>query len=1351
MFEGNTSNLPVRQFVRDLDAVDTAGRRVNSTFGGIGSAATVALGGAAVAAATALTGALLNAADASAVMEKKVLEIGTLMGGLTKGEMREMSNELGRLSIMTGQAIEPLAKARYDIVSAGFFKASESALVLDQSARLAVGGVTSVSTAADLLTTVINAYQLKASDARDVSDDLFTIVKYGKATMDDLGGSLGQLIAIAGPAGVSLDEVGAAVAALTSQGQSTPIAVTSISAAISELMRPSAELQKTMAAAGIATDNLIESGHGLTGAMKLLEEASDRTGTPLAKMIQREEALRALMPLLSTASQVYADDLNQMASDAGATDEAFKQMSGSSAMLKDQASAAFEAAKRSVGDAVIESEIYKGVLEGIKGLFEGIAGVSGDARDAAVDDAKDVEDAWRDVGSAVRDAFGQAKKFWDWTGEADKSIADWESKNNGYQRVVARVEAQQKTNAARNTPANANEFGFYESMKATNNSLKKLAAATGENTEETKKNSGGHRQHTSTLAGATRRTAELSAGARMTAEALSKAEEWYGRETESVKGLYDAQTEYEQKVYNLALLLNAGQIDQREFNTRANEAATALESLRISTNQLIDTQIEQMVQNNPEIWGKSAKQIEDAAKKWGSIGDGLSQAGYTLGGRIGGGVSTIGYGVGQLGVDTSQMTSAQKFASQVGAYSSIASGVGQMIGGSTGSAISNIAGMAAAGATIGGPIGAVVGGVIGLASSLFGGSSKAKEERANRDQMRQQIYSNSVDSALSGGTESLKLMRAAGWNYDALKNLADPYPGSLGAGSRLFEDRGETRLKQLQEVLNVLDAAGQTIESFAKPSIRRDLEKAKAQLEYTIAKVGSYADAASKATEAYWATVIDTVTGVNADSLVSSISNAVESADLVSPGQAFVDELTSGISSAIKSAAISQVVESLFVPTLQPILQSITSVLISGGSMSSASMASLLSQARSAAEGLAPVVNTLAQAFSDAGLMVEDTATRLANAISDARSVLDSSLSKLSDSIQAEKDRLQDLYDAQVAPLNDIKSLLDSAKSSVESVSSLETRMGAQAQLSLMLSSARSGAFPSSESLSPVLSELGKSSSQYYATASDYRRDYYQTANMIAELSSLTDDQLTTAEKQLQAQYDSLDAIYATSKAQYDALLGIDSSVLSVADAVSGFDASLSALASAMAGVVNTSTTTTGSTSSITDQAVIINTPSSDSASLAAAASLKAEASAAASEALRLQQVADKLRIKYAGDSGTWPQQWIADAQLAANIAANKASVLAAQVAGYADGGDHAGGWRVVGERGWELEQTGPSRIYSHEDSKAMLDNRQVVAEMKGLRKEAQAAQYAMVKALARMQQLMEKWERDGLPKETTV
>ena len=53
---------------------------------------------------------------------------------------------------------------------------------------------------------------------------------------------------------------------------------------------------------------------------------------------------------------------------------------------------------------------------------------------------------------------------------------------------------------------------------------------------------------------------------------------------------------------------------------------------------------------------------------------------------------------------------------------------------------------------------------------------------------------------------------------------------------------------------------------------------------------------------------------------------------------------------------------------------------------------------------------------------------------------------------------------------------------------------------------------------------------------------------------------------------------------------------------------------------------------------------------------------------------------------------------------------------GFADGGDFAGGWRVVGERGPELEYTGPSRIVSNEKSKNLIDITPLLEEMRAVR-----------------------------------
>jgi hypothetical protein len=93
-----------------------------------------------------------------------------------------------------------------------------------------------------------------------------------------------------------------------------------------------------------------------------------------------------------------------------------------------------------------------------------------------------------------------------------------------------------------------------------------------------------------------------------------------------------------------------------------------------------------------------------------------------------------------------------------------------------------------------------------------------------------------------------------------------------------------------------------------------------------------------------------------------------------------------------------------------------------------------------------------------------------------------------------------------------------------------------------------------------------------------------------------------------------------------------------------------------------------------------------------------------------------------------------------------------AGVPGYASGGIHAGGLRLVGEDGPELEVTGPSRIYNAADTAAMLrggDNS--AEEIRQLREDLNIGLRAIAKhtmQTARRVEYLERWDYDGLPAE---
>lgn len=299
----------------------------------------------------AITGFGIKAAQEFAKLDTGVREIGTLMGDLTEGEIANFRREITDASLEFGESIETLTKARYDIVSAGFSDAAESAILLEQSAKLAAAGVTEVSRTADVLTTVLNAYGKSVEEVEDVSDVLFTTVRLGKTTVDQLSGALGQVLAVAPTVGVSFREVSASLATLTAIGQSTDIAATALSATLTQLLAPSTLLQQRLEELGYTSGLAAIEAEGFAGALQMI--SAGKTATEIQEMFQNVRAVRAVLPLVGTAAEKFQDNLDSMGSTANATGSAFEQMGESVGKRLDILRQQFRVLLATVGEVLL--------------------------------------------------------------------------------------------------------------------------------------------------------------------------------------------------------------------------------------------------------------------------------------------------------------------------------------------------------------------------------------------------------------------------------------------------------------------------------------------------------------------------------------------------------------------------------------------------------------------------------------------------------------------------------------------------------------------------------------------------------------------------------------------------------------------------------------------------------------------------------------------------------------------------------------------------------------------------------------------------------------------------------------
>jgi len=279
--------------------------------------------------AYALISSFRSSTQAALEFSGAMAEVNTLLPDTDN--LEAVSDEVRRLSTEFGAAPVEQAKALYQVISAGARNAAEASKILEVANRLAVGGVTDVATAADGLTSLLNAYGMSASEATNVSDAMFVGMKAGKTTIAELSASLGRVAPLASTAGVSLDELVAATAALTKSGIDTREAMTGLRAILGAVAKPSAEAQKQSAALGLEFNSAALEAKGLAGFMDDVVAATGGTTESMAKLFGGVESLVPALSLAGQAGEDLDEILGSMAEKSGATGEAFQDVAESDA------------------------------------------------------------------------------------------------------------------------------------------------------------------------------------------------------------------------------------------------------------------------------------------------------------------------------------------------------------------------------------------------------------------------------------------------------------------------------------------------------------------------------------------------------------------------------------------------------------------------------------------------------------------------------------------------------------------------------------------------------------------------------------------------------------------------------------------------------------------------------------------------------------------------------------------------------------------------------------------------------------------------------------------------------------
>ena len=274
--------------------------------------------------------ALFSATREFQHFETRFREVGTLLGDISDNELDQLQKDIRDVAKAFGEDTSTVSRAFYDSISAGVANAETAKDFAAAAAKFATAGATDISTGVDLLSSALNAYQLKAEDATRVSDIMFATVRAGKTTVPELAHSFAQFGPPAASLGVKLEEVTAWLAQLTLVGTPTAQAATQIKAAFNELAKPSSALGRHFEAmAGKSFPAFIREGGSLGDALQFIRARAEETGKEMFEMSGSVEAAQAIIAATGPYGDRFKSTIASIGDSAGSTETAFGVMSES--------------------------------------------------------------------------------------------------------------------------------------------------------------------------------------------------------------------------------------------------------------------------------------------------------------------------------------------------------------------------------------------------------------------------------------------------------------------------------------------------------------------------------------------------------------------------------------------------------------------------------------------------------------------------------------------------------------------------------------------------------------------------------------------------------------------------------------------------------------------------------------------------------------------------------------------------------------------------------------------------------------------------------------------------------------
>jgi TP901 family phage tail tape measure protein len=291
---------------------------------------------------------LQDATERARELGLAIAEIQTIGGGFQTGQA--ITDDVLAISDATGKAAKDIAEGVYQTLSNQVVEAGEALNFTAQAAKLAAVTVSETGDAVNALSSVMNAYELDASQAEHVSGVLFKTVELGRIRLSELANTIGRVTPLASQLGITYEELSAALTTMTRQGVRTDTAITQTRAVLNKLIAPSQDLLDLYEKWNVETgEQAIETFGGLTGLLQEITKETKGSSTELSKLFRRVRATAGVMSLMNDEGQLMAENLKEIQEGTTAATNAWEEFAKTDAQRLTQASQELENSMTRIG------------------------------------------------------------------------------------------------------------------------------------------------------------------------------------------------------------------------------------------------------------------------------------------------------------------------------------------------------------------------------------------------------------------------------------------------------------------------------------------------------------------------------------------------------------------------------------------------------------------------------------------------------------------------------------------------------------------------------------------------------------------------------------------------------------------------------------------------------------------------------------------------------------------------------------------------------------------------------------------------------------------------------------------